>query len=201
VVERLGGAECVLMISDVSGKGLAASLLTACLEALAAEPIELGLPPEEICDRVCRRLYQRTSSERFATAFLAVLEPRSGRLRYANAGHNPALLVHATGEVERLAATGLPLGLLPAVSYTAREVHLAPGDLLLLYTDGIVEATNPEDEEYGLDRLIAACLRYPGGSLKDLAHALEADLEAFVRGVPFADDRTLVLARRLSAMS
>ena len=196
VVERLGGEECVLMIADVSGKGLAASLLTACLEALAAEPIESGLPPEEICNRVCRRLYQRTSPERFATAFLAALEPRSGRMRYANAGHNPALLVHATGGVERLAATGLPLGLLPAVSYTARETHLAPGDLLLLYTDGIVEATNPEDEEYGLDRLIEACLRHRGGSLKELAHALEADLEAFVRGVPFADDRTLVLARR-----
>lgn len=196
VVERLGGEECLLMVADVSGKGMAASLLTACLEALAAGPIEAGVPADKVCDQVSRRLYRRTGPERFATAFVAALEPAGGRLRYANAGHDPALVVRATGEVERLAATGVPLGVLPVAPYGVKEVTLAPGDMLVLYTDGIVEAGNPEEQEYGLDRLIEACLCHRGGSLQELARALETDLEAFAAGIPFADDRTLVLVRR-----
>ena len=191
-------SECVFMIADVSGKGMTAALLAACLEALSAGPIEEGLPPEAICARIARLLYARTNAESFATAFLGVLEPSSGRVRYANAGHNPALLVRVSGAVERLGATGTPLGVLPAARYAGAEVTLAPGECLVLYTDGIVEATNTEDDEYGLERMIETVLRHRGKSLDQLASALDADLEAFVRGVPFADDRTLVLARRLA---
>ncbi len=190
--------ECVLMVADVAGKGMTAALLAACLEALSAGPIEEGLPPEAICARIARLLYARTSAESFATAFLGVLDPATGRLRYANAGHNPALLVRASGEVERLLATGTPLGVLPAARYTVAEVTLAQGEFLVLYTDGIVEATNPDDEEYGLERMIETVLRHRGESLDRLARALNADLETFVRGIPFADDRTLVLLRRLA---
>lgn len=196
VVERLDGQECVLMVVDVSGKGLAAALLTACLEALSESPIEAGLPPDEICTRLSRSLYLRTSPEKFATAFLAVLEPATGRVRYANAGHNPPLLLRAARGVELLPATGVPLGILPAAAYSAGEVVLAPGDTLVLYTDGIVEAIDPGEQEYGLDRLTEVCLRERRARLKLLARAIEADLDAFVQGVPFADDRTLVLARR-----
>jgi sigma-B regulation protein RsbU (phosphoserine phosphatase) len=149
-----------------------------------------------VCSRVSPLLYRRTEPERFATAFLAVLDSASGRVRYANAGHNPALLVRAAGEVERLAATGLPLGLLPEARYAAGEVTLGVGDLLVVYTDGIVEAANSDEEEFGLDRLIETCLRWRRESLEELAGALEADLQAFAAGVPFADDRTVVLARR-----
>ena len=186
------------MVADVAGKGMTAALLAACLEALSAGPIEEGLPPEAICARIARLLYARTSAESFATAFLGVLDPATGRLRYANAGHNPALLVRASGEVERLLATGTPLGVLPAARYTVAEVTLAQGEFLVLYTDGIVEATNPDDEEYGLERMIETVLRHRGESLDRLARALNADLETFVRGIPFADDRTLVLLRRLA---
>jgi serine phosphatase RsbU (regulator of sigma subunit) len=197
VQERSGGAECVLMIADVSGKGITAALLAASLEALSAGPITEGLPPPAVCERIAPLLYSRTSAESFATAFLGVLEPATGRFRYANAGHNPGLLVRASGEVEQLLATGTPLGVLPAASYEAAEVTLAGGDTLVLYTDGIVEATDPDDEEYGLERLIEAVLRHRGQDLERLARGLDADLEAFVRGTPFADDRTLVLAHRL----
>jgi sigma-B regulation protein RsbU (phosphoserine phosphatase) len=188
--------ECVLMIADVSGKGITAALLAACLEALSAGPIEEGQPPDAICARIARLLYARTSAESFATAFLGVLEPESGRVRYANAGHNPALLLRASGAVEQVLATGTPLGVLPAARYPAAEVALAPGDCLVLYTDGIVEATNPADEEYGLERLVDSVVRHRGESLESLSRALDADLEAFANGVPFADDRTVVLARR-----
>lgn len=195
VVSRKDGQELVLMIADVSGKGMGASLLTVSLQALSEGPVEDGLPPDEICVRLSRRLFRRTPPEKYATAFLGVLEAATGLLRYTNAGHNPALLVRASGTVEQLAATGPPLGLFPAAPYGAGEAALGPGDLLVLYTDGFVEAENADGEEYGLERLEAVCLRHADGPA--LAAALDQDLEAFVRGVPFADDRTLVTARRL----
>lgn len=197
VVERAEGQEVVLMIADVSGKGMAASLLTASLQALSSGPIEDGLPPEEICTRLSRLLYRRTPPEKYATAFLGVLEPATGLLRYTNAGHNPPLIVRAGGGVEELAPTGVPLGLLPGAQYTARDLTLSPGDTLVLYTDGIVEAAHPNGEEYGLPRLKEVCVRHRNGHCQSLAEALDEDLETFVQGVPFADDRTIVLARRL----
>jgi sigma-B regulation protein RsbU (phosphoserine phosphatase) len=197
VVERQGGRECVLMVADVSGKGMAASLLTASLEAFSAGPIEDGLPPDEIFSRLSRLLYRRTPPEKYATAFLAVLAPESGVLRYANAGHNPPLLVRAAGAVEELGATGTPLALLPSSDYRTAETSIGPGDTLVLYTDGIVEATDPAGEEYGLDRFAEVCLAQRAGDCSALAAALHGDLDAWSRGTPFADDRTLVILRRL----
>jgi phosphoserine phosphatase RsbU/P len=198
VVERLDGREVVLMVADVSGKGMAASLLTISLQALSTGPVEDGLPPDEICTRLSRLLYRRTPPEKYATAFLGVLTPETGRLRYTNAGHNPPLVVRAGGTVEELASTGVPLGLLPAAQYGAGEVILSPGDTLVLYTDGLAEAMDPESEEYGLSRMADICLRLCGEPCAKLAAALEEDLERFVRGVPYADDRTIVMARRLA---
>lgn len=197
VVERDGGRECVLMVADVAGKGMAASLLTISLQALSTGPIEDGLPPDEICVRLSRLLYRRTPPEKYATAFLGILEPANGRLRYTNAGHNPPLLLREDGVIEELGTTGVPLGLLPQAPYRAGETVLAPGDLLVLYTDGLVEANGPEGEEYGLDRLKTACRVARDETCPALAEILERDLEGFARGVPFADDRTIVLARRL----
>ena len=194
-----GGRECVLMVADVSGKGMAASLLTASLEAFSAGPIEDGLPPDQICAKLSRLLYRRTPPEKYATAFVAALDLASGAVRYANAGHNPPLLLRASGEVEELGPTGVPIALLPDAEYAAALARLAPGDTLILYTDGIVEANDPDGEEYGSERLAAVCRRHCRAGCADLAAALEADLEAFVRGVPFADDRTLLMARRLPA--
>ncbi len=192
------GGECVLMVADVSGKGIAASLLTVSLEALSSVPIEDGLPPEEICNRLSKLLYRRTPPEKYATAFLAMLDPASGRLSYTNAGHNPGLLVRASGEVETLDPTGPPIGILPESVYQAGEVSLGAGDLLVLYTDGITEPADPDDEEYGLDRLAAVCRRHRDADLDQVAAAIANDLEDFVRGEPFPDDRTLVIARRLA---
>jgi serine phosphatase RsbU (regulator of sigma subunit)/pSer/pThr/pTyr-binding forkhead associated (FHA) protein len=190
------GRECVFLVVDVSGKGMAAALLTASLEALAVGPIEVGLPADEICAKLSRRLYARTSPERYATAFVAVLDPERHTLRYANAGHNPPLLLRAAGGSASLPATGLPLGLLPIADYTAEEVSLAPGDTLIVYTDGITEAANPEGEEYGLARVEQTVRRGLGGSLEQVLEGLEQDLEGFVRGVPYGDDRTLLVLRR-----
>ena len=191
--------ECVLLLADVSGKGMSAALLTASLEALSVGPIEVGLPPDEICAKLSRRLYARTSAERYATAFVGVLDIASHTLRYANAGHNPALRVGADGTVAQLGATGVPIGLLPMIDYAAEELPLGPGDTVVMYTDGVTEAANPQGAEYGLERLQELVLRRSASSAEELIEIVEQDLESFVRGVPYADDRTLLVLRRKPA--
>ena len=195
-IERDG--ECVLLVGDVSGKGVAASLLTASLEALTAGPIETGKPPEAICEIVSQRLFLRTPPAKYATLFLCALEVATGRLTYANAGHNPALVVRADGTVDQLSTTGMPIGLMPGATYTAGETRLDPGDTLVIYTDGITEATDPDDNEFGTDGLAELCRQHRTDDLPDLARAIEKGLDAFAKGTPYADDRTVVMARRLS---
>ncbi len=196
VTSRCADRECVLHVIDVSGKGVAASLLTASVEALSVAPIEDGLDPAEIYTRVSRLLFQRTPPERYATGFLAVLDRTTGVLRYSNAGHCPALVVRREGALEWLGATGPPLGLLPGSRHAGGKVALEPGDLVAVYTDGLTEAADAEEEEYGRGRLAEVFRQHRGEPLAAIASAVEADLDRFVGDVPYADDRTLVLLRR-----
>ena len=193
---RGDGTSCALFVADVSGKGIAASLLTASLEALSALPLEGSVPPARICEQVGAMLHRRTPPEKYATAFLGVFDPPSGRLIWTNAGHNPALLLRSGGEAEWLRSNGVPLGLIPGAKYGEGELVMEPGDVLLVYTDGITEAADPDDEEFGEGRLLEAALRGRALPLREMATVLERDLDAFARGVPFHDDRTLVLVRR-----
>lgn len=196
IVPRRDGEEVVVLLSDVVGKGLGASLVTASLEALAVGPIEFGHPPAEICRHLNRRLWARTAPGRFAAAFLASLRADTDRVSYANAGLNPPVLVRAGGRVHKLQTTGAPLGLLEQADYGEKWVRLGPGDLLVLYTDGFTEAENPAAEEYGLQRLIEVCRAHRDRPLATIAKVLERDLEEYADGVPFEDDRALVLVRR-----
>lgn len=193
---RGDGTSCALFVADVSGKGIAASLLTASLEALSALPLEGSDPPARICEQVGAMLHRRTPPEKYATAFLGVFDPPSGRLIWTNAGHNPALLLRSGGEAVWLRSNGVPLGLIPGAKYGEGELVMEPGDVLLVYTDGITEAADPDDEEFGEGRLLEAALRGRALPLREMATVLERDLDAFARGVPFHDDRTLVLVRR-----
>jgi sigma-B regulation protein RsbU (phosphoserine phosphatase) len=196
VLLRGDGTTCALFVADVSGKGVAASLLTASLEALSALPLEGTDPPDRICEQVGALLHRRTPPEKYATAFLCTLEPETGRLVWTNAGHNPALLLRAEGPPEWLKASGVPLGLLPGARYVRKETTMETGDALLVYTDGITEALNPEDEEFGETRLVEAATRHAHLPPREMAAGLEKELDAFARGVPFHDDRTVVIVRR-----
>lgn len=196
VLPRNGGGEVVLWIADVCGKGMSAALLTASLEALAASLIEQGLPPEEVFTRVSRLLYHRTPPEKYATAFMASIDTATGHVRYANAGHCPSLLVRADGTAEWLGSTGVPLGIMEDWAYAGREVALNPGDLLMLYTDGITEAMDRSGEEFGGERLAGSLVAHRDKTPRDIAKTLESEMDAFAHGVPYADDRTLVLLRR-----
>ena len=193
--ERPANDECSVLVADVSGKGLSASLLTASLEALSAGPMEMGRPPHDVLQKLSRRLHARTPPERFATAVVATLDASRHTVRYASAGHNPALWVRESSVVE-LDATGIPLGMFADAAYEVDEIVLAPGDALVIYTDGLTEATNAAGEDYGLDRLKRACLCARSAPIHVWGRAVDDDLEQFAAGEPFADDRTLVIMRR-----
>jgi serine phosphatase RsbU (regulator of sigma subunit)/pSer/pThr/pTyr-binding forkhead associated (FHA) protein len=196
MVSRQDDRELVVVLADVVGKGLGASLLTASLEALAAGPIEVGRSPVEICSRVGRRLHERTITGKFATMIVVALRTDGKSLTFANAGHCPGLLVRHGGRIRRLNSTGPPLGLFPNIEYQEANHHLTPGDLLVLYSDGLTEAADCKDREYGLRRLTRVCKDHRDEPLTELARAIESDIEGFVQGQPYEDDRTLVLVRR-----
>lgn len=196
-IEVIDDGSCSIFVADVSGKGIAASLLTASLEALAAGPIHDGVEPETICRQVSHLLFERTPPEKFATGFLTTIDPATGVVRFCNAGHNPGIVLRAGGRVEWMESTGIPLGILPGANYDAKEITLEKGDTVVLYTDGLTEAENPDEEEYGEERLGRFCAEHRGEHLEELAVAISADQDEFVRGVPYVDDRTVVLFRRV----
>jgi len=196
VFGRQQSEDCVLLLADVSGKGIAASLITAYLDALCCCTLDTGLGPGPSFQEISRRLHLRTPPDRFATAFLGFLDLASGGLRFASAGHDPAMLLRRGGEVEWLERTGVPLGLFPDIGYDTGEARLDPGDTLVLYSDGLTEAANPADEEFGRERLARACLDNRERPPEAIAAALDASLEIFVEGRPFGDDRTMVIVQR-----
>lgn len=196
-VERIDDGRCAVMVADVSGKGIAASLLTASLEALTAGPIHDGTDPEVICRRVSHLLFERTPPEKFATGFLAFFDPATAVFRYCNAGHNPGIIMRGDGSVEWLGSNGMPLGILPEASYGCSEVELGLGDTVVIYTDGLTEAENPEEEEYGEKRLAEVCANNRAEGLNALAGVIGNDQDEFVRGVPYVDDRTVLMVRRV----
>ncbi len=196
LIPRNQGNEVVILVADVVGKGLGASLVTTCLDSLAAGPIEVGHSPVEICRRLDRRLFKRTAPGKYAATLVAALAADHGRVCYTNAGLNPGLLLRGSGRVNQLRATGPPLGLFEGSTYLERAIRMQPGDLLVLYTDGITEATDISDREYGLHRLLDVCRRHRDQPLKAIAEAVESELRLFTGGLAFEDDRTLVLVRR-----
>jgi sigma-B regulation protein RsbU (phosphoserine phosphatase) len=199
VVEREDHGDVAVIIADVSGKGIAASLLTGYVDALCLAYLGEGHPPEEIFNRVSPQMNRKTPVESFATAFLGLLDPATGRLTFASAGHDPVALVRSSGELEWLMPTGMPLGLMPTATYTASEATLEPGDTMVLYTDGITEAADPDEEEFGRERLGECCVENRELPVDQLAEKLHTTVDEFTQGVPYHDDRTLVILRRLQA--
>lgn len=199
VAVRDQGTELVIGLADVCGKGMGASLIAATLEAVWSLILEEGCPPAEVFERANRFLHQRTPPDKFATAFLGTVDVESGVLRYVNGAHNPPLLIRANGSYEELPATGFALAMLPDSEYEEAELTLAPGDVLVCYTDGIVEAESPTEEQFGEDRLVEVCLAGAAGTVESLDVSLQRALTEFTQGVPYVDDRTLVLLRRSPA--
>ena len=137
-----------------------------------------------------------TGVQTCALPIFALYDPESGAVVYTNAGHNPGILVRADDTVEMLGAHGPPLGLFPGKTYASGAFTMNAGDLLALYTDGVTEAANAEDEEFGTGRLIETLKSLRTSPLTELEASLSSRLVAFTGGTNFSDDRTLVLLRR-----
>jgi phosphoserine phosphatase RsbU/P len=136
-----------------------------------------------------------TPANKFATIFLAYLRPDGG-LEYLSAGHNPVVVVTAGKELELLGATGPPLGLLPGSRYQALQTVLQPGALLIAYTDGLSEASDPDDEEFGTGRIAALAAEAVGRPVQEIVDRLFAAVDRHTGGAPPHDDRTVLALRR-----
>jgi len=187
--DRLG-----LVIADVAGKGIPAALLMAGLQASVRSIAAPGVEPGEVNRRLNGMLYRSTATSRYATLVFAIYDARRRTLTYSNAGHFPPLHLHAGG-VGRLTADGIPLGLMEEACYGQGERRLATGDLLVLYTDGIVEAPDRAGTEYGEDRLIGILEGHRGRDLEDIILHVMSDVERWTGGGMAHDDATIVLVR------
>ena len=185
-----------VVVADVSGKGMGASILAASVQAAFQAWAGEHFPPDRLCSRLNEMVFRRTSPEKFITFFLALYDPETGSVVFTNAGHNPGILVRAGGATELLGAHGPPLGLFPGRAYGSGTFTLEPGDLLALYTDGVTEAANPEDEEFGTARLVETLVKARGNPVARIEAMLGEALVAFTAGTPFGDDRTFVLLKR-----
>ncbi|MEM9292226.1 MAG: SpoIIE family protein phosphatase [Acidobacteriota bacterium] len=184
-------------VADVSGKGVAASLLMsnlqATLRALLTEESDLA----QIVARSSQLLFDTTPANKYVTALFVETDAQGRQVRYVNAGHNEGLLVRQDGQVEELGAGGMPVGLFPGASYEARELSLAPGDLLALYSDGVTEANDPEGEEWGGEALREVLIQERSHGADAVVARVFAAVEAFAAGSPQYDDITLLVAEAI----
>jgi len=191
-----------VVIGDATGKGVPAALVmsTTCgMLQLAAQGLDSS-SPGEVLSRVNETLFARIPSNMFVTCFYAVLEPESGTFRYANAGHDLPYLWHG-GAAEELRARGMPLGLMPGMHYEEKELVLQEGDSALLYTDGLVEAHDPQREMFGFPRLQALVSEH-GEEERSLEEVLLEELYSFVgESWEQEDDITLLTLKRSASLS
>jgi sigma-B regulation protein RsbU (phosphoserine phosphatase) len=183
-----------VLAGDVSGKGVAASLLMAHLNALFRSLVETQLPITQIVERANRLFSESTIDSHYVT-LVCTRADASGAVDICNAGHLPPMVVQG-GDVATVGSTGFPVGLVDQSPYEQSRVLLSRGDTLFFYTDGLTEATNRSDEEYGARRLAHVLRAGRGLSPRALGGSILRDLAAFQDGTPRVDDLTIVILRR-----
>jgi serine phosphatase RsbU (regulator of sigma subunit) len=191
----LGGDRLGLVVGDIAGKGIAAALLMANLQANLRSQCAIALDqPKRFLQSVNRLFFENSTDAAYATLFFAEYDDAARRLRYANCGHLCALLLRRDGVVDRLSSTGTVLGLFPDWDCSIGERMLYPGETLALYTDGITESFDHAGEEFGELRLTEALRRHRELPPRDLLAAIVEDVRAFSPGEQ-QDDITLIVAR------
>ena len=187
-----GEGDLVVCIADVAGKGPGPALLMANLQATVRALVLAGRSPADLCGEINRFVVEHGVPSRIITFFICRIDRERTRLEYANAGHNPPILVRADGSQLLLSEGGLVLGVSVAARYVQAEVPVHPGDNLVLYTDGLTEAQNRRGEEFGLKRLIHVLAGNGGASAGRLKARLIEEAHRFHYGT-FQDDMTLVI--------
>jgi sigma-B regulation protein RsbU (phosphoserine phosphatase) len=185
------------LLADVSGKGLGAALLTTMLQG-AFSGMAIGDDPARVFNHLNRFLCQHSEISRYATMFFGILD-RDGHLEFINAGHPSPLLLHQGQIDEPFTEGSVPVGLIAGAQYVAACVELQPGDTLVLFSDGITEAADPDEEQFGVSRLREVLANRHDAPLDHLQSAVLESVQSFVRGADQADDITLLLVRYRAA--
>jgi serine phosphatase RsbU (regulator of sigma subunit) len=190
------GSMLLLAVADVAGKSVPAALLMATLQASLRTLADVVSDPLELVQRWNRYCCdQNVGGQRFTTAFLAELNPQTRELTYVNAGHNWPVLRRASGDLQRLKTGGIPLGLMRNAAFDCGQITLAAGDVLLVFTDGLVEAENHKEEEYGEGRMLHTLNTYSGATATEVLRGLMASADQFVGTAPQHDDITCLVLR------
>ncbi len=196
-VARLDDGRILFMLADVSGKGMGAALLAS--NILASFRAFYNTNDFGLVGATCgvsKQLLTFTRPGDFATLFIGLLNPDTNSLQYINAGHNPPLVIRSDGRTEYLGASGLPLGVMAFDAWEEESVDLLKGDTVFAFTDGIPEAFDSRDEQFGDDRLEKLALKCSGQSPKEFTDSIMADVSNFIGELPRSDDITMIVLRR-----
>lgn len=191
----LGPTTQLLVVADVEGKGISAALLMSNLQATLHAVVQHVHSLEGMMFHLNEGIRSSTRGEKYLTLFLGLLDVPRRALHYINAGHVPPALVRAGGEAAFLTEGGMVLGLMPRVRYRRGILRLASGDVLLACTDGITEASDPKDQQYGAERLVRACAAHRERTAQQIVDAVFDEVSAFASGVEQADDKVLMVVK------
>ncbi|MCC6164464.1 MAG: PP2C family protein-serine/threonine phosphatase [Acidobacteria bacterium] len=191
-----GADACLFCVADVSGKGLAASLLMSTIQATLRALLGREPSLSALAARTSDLLFATTPGSKYATAALVLADTASGECRYVSGGHTETLLLRASGERTWFGATGVPLGLFPDMAWDQVTFTLQPGDVLVLYSDGVSEAQTATFDEFGPERLADIVDRQRWRPAQEITAAILAAIDAFVEGAPQFDDITLMVIKR-----
>lgn len=186
-----------IVIADVSGKGVPAALLMAFLRASLRAATHIGYAPHISMSKVNYLLWESIERNQFVTAFYGILDSTNRTLAYCNAGHNPPFLMEADGKVHFEERGGVPLGMFRDTRYYEYFAEIAPGQLLVLYTDGVTEATNRAQEEYGRDRLVEAVRQCRDRGAREMIEFIHRDVHSWTEGLGATDDVTFFIIKAL----
>ncbi len=194
----LGNGIYSIIIADVTGKGISAALLVNTLNAALYSYLEFKLPLNELAEKLNKLIFNSTPPDKFITFFIAVLDSKSGKLDAVNAGHNPILLLRKDGKLEKLETGGIGLGMLDmGIPYQEQNLSLNSGDRLFLYTDGIPEAMNKNEEEYSDERMIEFFENNSDINTSEFIKSIVNDVKEHVNGEPQSDDITCLILKKL----
>jgi len=189
--DRLG-----ITIADVSGKGVSASLLMASLRASLHSEVHLNYDMEKMTAKLNDFIHKSSSINSFITFFFCELNMKSGQLKFINAGHNPPIVLDKKGKINRMESSGLCLGMFPDVKYKAQTVVLHPGDITLLFTDGITESRNKENKEFEEEKLVKFLKKKSKLSAPELIEGIQKEVETFTVDTEQMDDQTVVVIKK-----
>jgi serine phosphatase RsbU (regulator of sigma subunit) len=195
-IQRKRDNRLVVAVGDVSGKGTGAALLMSSLHAAVRAQSQARSTISEVMGEINQYIFENSPPNKFLTLFYAELDPETGTLAYSNGGHNPPMMVRQNGDVERLETGGLPIGMMQGVAYEQAIVTFEPGDVLVIYSDGITESVNERDEEFEEDRLIEVVKNNAGRSASGIRDRIDEALSRFVGTTAPVDDMTLMIIKR-----